>query len=73
MKRQHRVRIKLRTNNIWDLYSRIREVQEIRDWVNEQCGWIEDRFEIKIHQQGSTMDIWFEDPEDAVMCSLRWS
>lgn len=73
MKRQHRVRIKLRTTDIWDLQSRVDEIREIRDWVNEQCGWVEDRFEIKIHQQGSTMDVWFEEHEDAVMCSLRWS
>ena len=73
MKRQHRVRIKLRTNNIWDIQSRVDEIRDIRDWVNELCGWEEDRFEIKIHQQGATMDIWFEDSKDAVVCSLRWS
>lgn len=73
MKREHRVRIKLRTNNIWDTTSRVNEVCEIRDWVKEQCGWAEDRFEIKIHSMGAIMDVWFEDPADAVMCSLRWS
>ena len=71
MKRQHRVKIKLQTTNIWDLYPRIKEVQEIRDWIKEQCGWQEDRFEIKIHSSGGIMDVWFEDEEHALMCALR--
>lgn len=73
MKRQHKVRIKLRTNYIWDIDSRVDEIREIRDWVNEQCGWIEDRFEIKIHSQGAIMDIWFEEERHAIMCTLRWA
>lgn len=72
MKRQHRVRIQLRTNNIWDVRSRVEEIRDIRDWVNEQCGWQKDRFEIKIHSQGATMDIWFEEESHAVACALKW-
>lgn len=72
MKREHRVRIRLRTNNVWS-GARINEVREIRAWVNEQVGWAEDRFEIRIHSMGSIMDVWFEDIEDALMCKLRWS
>jgi hypothetical protein len=73
MKREHKVSIRLRTTNIWDVDSRIDEVCNIRDWVNEQCGWAEDRFEIRIHSMGGVMDVWFEDIEDALMCKLRWS
>jgi hypothetical protein len=73
MKRGYKVRIKLQSDDIWDIDSRVDEIREIRDWVNEQCDWSEDRFEIKIHQMGGVMDVWFENPQDAVMCSLKWS
>jgi len=73
MKRQHRVSIRLRTNNIWDVGSRVNEVREIREWVCEQCSWNQDLFEIKLHSQGAVMDVWFEDEQDALMCKLRWA
>lgn len=72
MNREHRVRIKLKTNNVWDIDSRVNEVRDIRDWVEEQCGWVDDRFEIKIHSMGGVMDVWFADEQDALMCTLRW-
>ena len=72
MKRQHRVKIKLQTTNIWDLNSRVDEVSTIRKWVQKQCNWDKERFEIKIHSMGSVMDVWFEDEQDAMMCALRW-
>lgn len=73
MTREHRVRIRLKSNHLWDVQPRVEEISEIRDWVKQQCGWAEDRFEVKIHSSGSIMDIWFEDEKDAVMCALRWS
>jgi hypothetical protein len=73
MKREHRVRIRLLTNNIWDIDSRVDEVREIREWVCEQCEWDPDLFEIKIHSMGNVMDVWFENIEDALMCQLRWA
>ena len=73
MKREHLVRIKLRTNNIWDIESRVKEVSKIRNWVEKQCDWDPDNFEIKIHSMGNTMDIWFEDEKHATICALRWT
>jgi hypothetical protein len=73
MKRQHKVRIKLHTNDIWDITSRVNEVSKIRDWVGSQCGWDPDKFEFKIHSMGAIMDVWFEEKQDAVMCTLRWA
>ena len=72
MKRQYRVKIKLQTTNIWDLNSRIVEVSTIGKWVQKQCNWDEERFEIKVHSMASVLDIWFEDEQDAMMCALRW-
>ena len=72
MNREHRVRIRLKSNYLWNVESRVNEIREIRDWVNEQCGWTEDRFEVHIHSSGSIMDIWFENEKDAIMCALRW-
>lgn len=73
MKREHRVRIKLKTNNIWDTASRVEEVKEIREWIGKQCLWDPDLFEIKFHSMGAVMDVWFEHERDALMCALRWS
>lgn len=72
MTREHLVRVKLKSKVLWDIESRIKEVQTIRDWVFEQCDWNVDRFEIKLHSQGSIMDIWFENEKDATICVLRW-
>ena len=73
MKRSHLVSIKLRTNNIWDIESRVEEVSVIREWVGKQCLWDPDLFEIKIHSSARRMDIWFEDEQDAVLCALKWT
>jgi hypothetical protein len=73
MKREYKVRIKLKTNNIWDTSSRVEEVREIREWVEQQCSWDPDNFEIKFHSMGNVMDVWFEHEQDAVMCTLRWA
>lgn len=73
MKREHKVRIKLKTNNIWDTTSRVEEVKEIRDWIGQQCGWDPDKWEFKIHSMGNVLDVWFEEERDAIMCALRWS
>jgi len=73
MKRPHRVSVKLRTTDIFDVESRVGEVREIRDWVGEKCGWDPDLFEFKIHSSGSIIDIWLENEEDAIMCTLRWA
>lgn len=70
---QHRVQIKLKTNYIWDIDSRLEEVQTLREWICEQCDWDKDRFEIRIHSSGSIMDVWFENETDAIMCTLRWA
>ena len=73
MKRPHRVSVKLRTTDIFDVESRVGEVREIRDWVGKQCGWDPDLFEFKIHSSGSIMDIWLEREQDAMLCALKWA
>ena len=73
MKRQYKVRIKLKTNDIWDIDSRVKEVRTIRKWINELCDWNPDEFEIKLHSMGAVMDVWFEDQERAILCKLSWS
>lgn len=68
MNKIYKVRIILETNSS----TRIDQVRIIRDWVNEQIGWAENRFEIKTHSSGGSMDVWFEDSKDATLFSLRW-
>lgn len=67
----HRVKIQLKTKDIWDVELRVREVSEIRDWVTEYVGWDQDRFEIQLST--GCIYVWFENEQDAVMCALRWS
>ena len=67
------VRIKLRTRNIFDVESRLIEVEEIREWIRELVEWDDDKFSIKFSHEGCVMVVWFDDPEHAIMCKLRWS
>lgn len=70
MNKLHRVKIQLKTKDIWDVDSRVREVAAIRDWVTELAGWDDDRFEIQL--SSGCIYAWFEDEKQAVMCALRW-
>lgn len=72
MTRQHRIQIKLRTNNIWDVESRVEEVVDIRKWVEKQCNWNSDNFDFNFRSSAGIIDIWFKDERDAIMCALRW-
>jgi hypothetical protein len=72
-KRSHRIQIKLKTNNIWDVMSRVEEVVEIREWVEQQCEWNTDNYDFNFRSSTGIIDIWFEHERDAIMCALRWS
>ena len=73
MTREHRIQIKLKTNNIWDVMSRVEEVVEIREWVERQCFWNPDNYDFNFRSSTGIIDIWFKNERDAVMCALRWS
>jgi hypothetical protein len=73
MKRQHRIQIKLRTNYIRDVVSRVEEVVEIREWVEKQCAWNSDNYDFNFRSSAGIIDIWFEHEQDAMLCALRWS
>lgn len=67
------IQYKLKTKDIFDLDSRLAEVQEIREWICELVEWKEDLFEIRYHSSGSRLSIWFENEKHAIMCALRWT
>jgi hypothetical protein len=67
------VNIKLRTQNIFDVDSRINEIREIKEWLDELTEWQEDKYSMKVHFQGRKLAVWFEDDEHAILCKLRWS
>ncbi len=68
----HRVQIRLKSNNIWDIDSRLNEVNQIRYWLDELTEWQPEYYSIRIHSSGGIMDVWFKKEEHAIMCSLRW-
>lgn len=68
----HRVKIHLKTADVWNIEDRIAEVHTIRYWVDELTEWQEDMYSVNIHNSAGIMDIWFKEENHAVLCALRW-
>ncbi len=69
----HRVKIHLKTRDIWDLESRLIEVYEIRSWLDELTEWQPDMYELRFHSSGSQCVAWFADERYAMLCALKYS
>lgn len=70
---EYKAIINLKTTDIWDIKSRLDEIEEIRDWIEEQVGWNKDKYVIQYKSSGQQLLVWFEEERDAMMCILRWS
>lgn len=70
----HRVRLKLKTRNIWSIDERVSEVIQIRAWLDELTDWQPDAYTMKYYDNNDNpvIDVWFEHEQQAVACSLRW-
>jgi hypothetical protein len=64
--------IKLKTTDIYDIEARLRELNEIREWINELVLWKLEMFSISYHGSGQKIIVWFENDEHAAFCALRW-
>lgn len=67
------VRIKLKEHTLFDIDARTAEVIELRDWLDELVEWDREKYELKIHAQGTRAIVVFDEIEHAIMCKLRWS
>lgn len=66
------VHIQLKSS-LLDINTRIGEIQDIRDWINELVCWDDSLYEIRFHSSGQRMIVWFEHDEHAAMFVLRWA
>jgi hypothetical protein len=66
------IQITLKTNDIWDVESRVNEVTEIREWIEELVEWDRDLYQIRFHSSGQRMVVWFEHDKHAMLFMLRW-
>jgi hypothetical protein len=67
------VQISLKTNDHWDVDSRVNEIAEIRDWIDELVGWEPGAYSMRFHSSGQRMIVWFEHDEHAMFFKLRWA
>jgi hypothetical protein len=66
------IQITLKTNDIWDITSRVNEIAEIREYICELVEWDDTLFDIRYHSSGRKMIVWFEQDEHALLFKLRW-
>jgi hypothetical protein len=73
----HRVRISLKTRDIWDIDERVLEVAQIRAWLDELTDWQPEAYSMRYYHDhpdyGSVVDVWFKHEHHAVACALKWS
>jgi hypothetical protein len=71
----HRVQVKLKLRDIFELEHRLEELNYIRAWLDELVEWQPDAFTIKYYDRGNgaVIDVWFADERHAMICALRWS
>jgi hypothetical protein len=69
----HPVKIRLQTNDIWDVESRLKEINQLRAWLDEITEWQEDMYELRFHSSGSQCVAWLADERHALICALKWS
>jgi hypothetical protein len=67
------VYVKLQTKDIFNIESRIEEIQEMKDWIDELVDWDSSKYSFNFRSSGAKIFIWFEEPEHAIMCKLRWA
>lgn len=67
------VNIKLQTNDIFDVESRLVEINQLRVWLDELTEWQPDSYTMRFHSSGQRVQVWFEDDEHAILCKLRWA
>jgi len=54
-----------------NLTERIRQWNDIKDWIDELVEYIPESYSVQ-HETGHIY-IWFKTSEHAIMCKLRWS
>ncbi len=64
------VNIKLKTKDVFDIESRLAEINQLRTWLDELTEWQPDGYTMKFHSSGQRIMIWFKDQEAAIMCKL---
>ncbi len=69
----HRVAIRLRTRDIWNVESRLIEINQLRAWLDELVEWQPDMYTLRFHSSGQRLNAWFVDEKHAAACALRWA
>lgn len=67
------VPVKLKSNNIWDIPTRVGEVRDILEWIEQLAEWDKSRYFFEISTSTGIMHVWFKYEKDAILCALRWS
>lgn len=73
----HRVRILLKTRDIWNIDERVAEVGQVRVWLDELTDWQPEAYSMRYYhshpEHGCVVEVWFEQEHHAVACAVRWT
>ncbi len=64
------VNIKLKTKDVFDVESRLAEINQLRTWLDELTEWQPDGYTMRFHSSGQRVMIWFKEQEAAIICKL---
>lgn len=64
------VNIKLKTKDVFDIESRLAEINQLRTWLDELTEWQPDGYSMRFHSSGQRVMIWFKEQEAAIICKL---
>lgn len=72
---EHYVKIILKTRDIFNIEARVKEIQEIAEWLDELTEWKPKMYSLNVRHVSTTavLDLFFVEEKHAMMCMLRWT
>jgi len=65
-----KVHIPIVYRGLLNLTQRIRQWNDIREWIDELVEWVPESYSVQ--HDARYIDIWFKESKHAMMCQLRW-
>lgn len=69
---EYSVKFKLRTEHVYDIESRLNEINQLRAWLDELTEWQPDMYSLRFHSSGQSVVAWFKQQDHAAMFALKW-
>jgi 3-polyprenyl-4-hydroxybenzoate decarboxylase len=72
---EYYVKIILKTRDIYNIEDRVKEIQEIAEWLDELTEWKPKMYSLNVRHVSTiaVLDLFFVEEKHAMMCTLRWT